>query len=135
MKNFASQMLWFLFVGLAVYAFWDAPIYRAETGYLALRIAIWIVFLGFFGYSVYCSLRESLFGTVRKMGKLHWGRQIGIDLYIGLLLSLVWIGWSQANPWTILIWAPALLVYGNLATLLYAAFYFDSIAMALLNQG
>ena len=44
------------------------------------------IWLSFLIYSLYCSYKESLLKTVRRMSSWHWGRQIGLDLYLGLLM-------------------------------------------------
>lgn len=80
--------------------------------------AVWLVFTA---YSVYCSTRESLFKTMKKMAALHWGRQIGIDLYLGLLMFCGLIFLVEGSLWIMLLWLAPTLIYGNIVPLFYAA--------------
>lgn len=90
------------------------------------KLAVWAAFAGFLGYTLYCSARESLFETIGKIGAFHWGRQIGLDLYVGLALFLGLIALSGA-PIAVLLWAAPILLFGNLATLLYLALHYDEV--------
>lgn len=87
----------------------------------------WALFLGFTAYTFNCSRNESLFRTMKVMQGLYWGRQIGIDLYIGLFLFIGLIGFHQGSLVTILLWAIPVLAFGNLATLLYVALHYDTL--------
>ena len=91
------------------------------------KYVVWAAFLGFLGYSVHCSRRENLFGTIRTMARLHWGRQIGIDLYLGLALMLFVIYLSEGSMLAVALGLLPTLAFANLATLLYFAIHYDSI--------
>lgn len=64
----------------------------------------WAAFVGFVAYSAYCTTRENLFTTVRKVSALHWGRQIGLDLYLGLCLSLFVVYLNERSALVALVW-------------------------------
>ena len=85
-----------------------------------------MLLIGFLVYSLYCTSRENLFRTVAKMAEFHWGRQIGIDLYLGLLVGL-FIIYLNEGAITALLWLLPVLAYANLAILLYVALHFDSL--------
>ena len=77
----------------------------------AVRLLIWAAFFGFTGYSFYCSFKENLFTTIGKLAKLHWGRQIGLDLYLGLSLILFVIYLNEGSLRAVLLWLlPTLVV-------------------------
>lgn len=90
------------------------------------KALVWATFLGFTAYSIHCSRRENLFATIRHIARLHWGRQVGIDLYLGLFLFLGLV-YAHSGLAGLLFWALPTLLFGNLATLLYVAIHFDSL--------
>jgi tryptophan-rich sensory protein len=67
------------------------------------------------------------------MSDWHWGRQIGIDLYIGLLLSVFLIYLHTGSVGIALFWLIPCLIFGNLATLLYFAIHYNSLVEKLLK--
>jgi hypothetical protein len=129
-----SKVLW---AGYFVFAAWFIYSHRHQHLFLSdgpkgiLRLAIWAAFVAFTAYSFYCSLREDLFKTVRKISAFYWGRQIGIDLYLGLSLSLGVIYFHEGSIVAVLIWILPVLIYANQVTLLYFAVNFDSIVARL----
>lgn len=125
-----SLLLWgayAVFVACALYLNWHDRMLDFGGSLGMLKLAVWAALLGFLAYSFHCSRHESLFKTVRKMGQLYWGRQIMIDLYLGLSLGFVVIylneGWLA-----VLLWLIPMLFFANLAFLLYVAIHFDVIA-------
>jgi len=96
------------------------------------KAVVWLALLAFLGYSVYCSFQENFFRSVRSIAALHWGRQVGADLYLGLFVSLLVI-FLNDGVFVVLLWLLPTLIYANLAALLYVAINFDSIAMKLLT--
>ncbi|BDA77995.1 hypothetical protein LPTSP3_g09250 [Leptospira kobayashii] len=50
---------------------------------------------------------------------MHWGRQIGIDLYIGLFFQTYLIYLNEGSILATIVWFIPLMVYGNIITLLY----------------
>ncbi len=124
--NGVSWAAYALFVGVAIYAHGDAGTFSIQTDMASVKFLIWGTWLGFTGYTVYCSSRESLFATVARMSRLHWGRQIGADLYLGLLLALLVIYLHQ-GALVAALWTLPTLAFGNLSILLYFALNFDSL--------
>lgn len=61
------------------------------------------------------------------MSGLHWGRQIGIDLYIGITIMAFFIYLHSGSVFVLLLWLLPLFAFANLATLLYIAIHYDSI--------
>lgn len=62
-----------------------------------------------------------------KIAELHWGRQIGIDLYLGLSLTLFIVYLNEGSVLVMLLWLIPTFAFGNLATLLYFAIHYDAI--------
>lgn len=120
---------WFVFAAFTVIALvlnWqDAVAFEAHP---AGKAAAFASFAGFLAFTIYCSARENFFGSVRKIAKLHWGRQAGLDLYVGLFMHIAFLCATGVSAWTLVFWAVPFLLFGNLATLLYLAIHFDAIA-------
>jgi hypothetical protein len=112
--NLISWGVFAAFVACAVGFGWHAALFRFDGPMGPAKIIVWLAFLLFTAYSIYCSGRENIFKTIRTMTRLHWGRQIGTDLYLGLLLFLA-------------AWLIPVLLFANLATLLYVAIHFETL--------
>jgi hypothetical protein len=124
-----QKILWLFFAlfSAAVVGWnWDKSLWEIQGSYSFGKYLFWLAFVTFTSYSYYCSQRESLFRSVAKIGQLHWGRQIGIDLYIGFFLFCGFIALHQGAV-AMLIWLIPVLVYGNQVTLLYLAVHYESI--------
>jgi hypothetical protein len=124
-----QNLLWILFIGFAFFAIWtreDKFIFISQGSYSFGKYIVWIIFFFFFGYSIYCSSRENFFKSVIRISEMFWGWQIGIDLYIGLMLPLLII-YLHGGVFVLLIWLIPVLIYANLATLLYLALNYDSL--------
>jgi len=122
-----------VFVSLALYLNWHDGMFSLGGPLATGKYVIWCAFLGFTGYSAYCSVRENLFRSITKMAELHWGRQIGIDLYLGLSLTLFIVYLNEGSVLTTLLWLLPTLAFANLATLLYFAIHYDSIVAKFLG--
>jgi hypothetical protein len=96
-----------------------------------LKLFIWIVLVGFSAYTLHCVRRERFFASVRKIWALYWGRQVTLDLYVGLFLSLLVLFAHEPSVLTALVWAVFILVFGNPVTLLYVALNFEGLAARL----
>ncbi len=97
-----------------------------------IKAVVWLALFVFLGYSIYCSFQENFFRSVRSIANLHWGRQIGADLYLGLFVGLFVIFLNE-GVLVALVWLVPTLIYANLVILLYVAINFDSIVMRLLG--
>lgn len=107
-----------------------AQIENVDTTARLFQYIIGSIWLAFLVYSLYCSYRESLVKTVRRMASWHWGRQIGLDLYLGLLMFCGLIFLVEGNVWIALVWLVPTLIYGNLVPLFYAFTRLPVIVMA-----
>lgn len=88
--------------------------------------AVAVIFVLFLAYSVYCSVKELFFRSVAKINRFHWGRQIGIDLYISVTLSLAVI-WLNDGALTMLVWLVPVVIFANLAILPYILLNYGSL--------
>ena len=98
----------------------------------AIKAMVWLALLVFLGFSIYCSIQENFFRSLRSIAALHWGRQIGTDLYLGLFVGLLIIFLNEGVV-VALIWLIPTLIYANLVILLYVAINFDSIVAKFLS--
>jgi hypothetical protein len=131
-----KNLLWpafAIFVGSALYFGWHADLFTVSKPSDAGKVVFWVAFVIFTAYSIYCSTKENLFKTIGVMSRLHWGRQIGLDLYIGLTITAFVIYLHTGSAMVALIWLVPLYLFGNLATLLYFAVNYDSILTKFLN--
>lgn len=125
-----KNLLWiafFVFVFCAIYFNWHENIFTYEKPLDIGKFAFWAAFIGFTAYSIYCSSKEDLFKTMKVMSGLHWGRQIGIDLYIGISILAFFIYLHSGSMLVLLLWLLPLIAFANLATLLYRAIHYDSL--------
>ena len=98
----------------------------------AVKATVWLALFAFLVYSVYCSYQENFFRSVKSIAALHWGRQIGSDLYLGLFVSLLIIFLNE-GALVVLIWLLPVLIYANLTVMLYVAINFDDIVTKMLG--
>lgn len=125
-QNLVSWGVFAVFVACALGLEWRGETLEFSGAMGAAKGVVWLAFLGFTAYSIYCSTQENIFKSIRSMAQLHWGRQVGIDLYLGLALSLSVIYLHQGSI-AVLLWLVPVLLFANLATLLYVAIHFESL--------
>lgn len=131
-KNLLSWMLFAAFVALALGLHWHAQLLVFSGLVGAGKALVWLVWLAFVGYSIHCSRRENIVKSIRGMARLYWGRQIIIDLYLGVALFLALIALHQGAV-VMLAWLLPVLLFANQATLLYLAIHFESLLALLAN--
>lgn len=124
--NIVSWGVYAVFVACALGLEWHSEIFQFSGVMGVAKGIIWLVFLGFTAYSIYCSNKENIFRSLKSIARFHWGRQIGIDLYLGLALSLSVIFLHQGSI-VLLLWIVPVFLFANLATLLYVAIHFESL--------
>jgi tryptophan-rich sensory protein len=131
----SGLVLWGLYGALALFAVTanlQETTFQFSRPLGGIKAIVWLALFVFLGYSVYCSFQENIFRSVRSIATLHWGRQIGADLYLGLLISL-FIIFLNEGALVAVIWLIPVIIYANLAVLLYFAINFDSIVANLLG--
>ena len=132
-KTLALWVFYALFAAYALIAYWHDTMFQLSGPLGCAKLLVWLLLAGFLVYSVHCSMHENLFRTIGVMAKLYWGRQIGIDLYLGLFIATTLV-YLHEGPIAVLIWIVPILIFANLITLLYLAINFDSIVARFLGS-
>lgn len=135
-KQFAKRnwlwALYFAFVAIAITTRSDVSLFTSDGPYGTGKPVVWLIWILFLIYSLKVSMQENFFKSLGKMNSILWSRQVGLDLYLGLLFPLCLIYFNEGSLATMLIWLLAIFPFANLATLPYVALNYDSI-IALLN--
>ena len=132
-RGLALCGLYGAFAVYAVYTYWHETMFRFSGPLGGTKLLVWLALAGFLIYSLYCSSREDLFRSIGTIARLHWGRQIGMDLYLGLFIGMLII-YLHEGATAVLIWLIPTLVFANLSFLLYVAINFDSIVVKFLGS-
>lgn len=122
-------MLWAIYGAFALFALFtntDATTFQFNGPLGAIKALVWIALLAFLAFSIHCSLRENFFRSAKSLISLYWGRQVTLDLYLGLLITLLLV-YLNEGLLAVLIWLIPTLLFANLVTLLYLAIHFDAI--------
>lgn len=129
-QNIKRNWLWFLYAAfccIAIYHHKGESIFFSDGPYALGKIFVWIVLIAFLIYSLRISHKENFFKSLGRMQPILWSRQIGLDLYIGLMLPLFIIYLNEGSLMIMLFWLVPVFIFANLATLLYVALNYDSI--------
>lgn len=128
--NIQSKILYLFLFAFFVYAFGIETIPKAkslEGSYLFAKY-FWLALLSFFvGFTYYCSTKENFMKSMKKIFKLYWGKQVGIDLYLGLSIFSFYIFLIEKSVVKTLIWMIPSLVFGNIIPLAYLVTHFELI--------
>lgn len=130
MKTLKRYGLWVVFAIFFVTALSlhkGEPLFASSGPYAAGKHISWIAFLLFLGYSVYCTSRENIFSTIGRIYPYHWARQIGMDLYLGVAMFSFLVYLNEGSVLMLAFWLAPLLLFANLAALLYVALNYGSI--------
>lgn len=95
-----------------------------------MEIIRWIalaVFVVFSLYTLYLFKAENFWQSVKAVAQYKWGRQVIMDLYIGLLLFGFIVYLNEPSGLMALAWLVAFVVLGNPATLLYFVLNYHSL--------
>ena len=131
----SGLVLWGLYGAFAVYAIatnMQETTFQFSGPLGGIKAIVWVALFAFIAYSFYCTVAENFFRSVRSIATMHWGRQIGLDLYLGLFIAL-FIIFLNEGALVAAIWLIPILFYANLVVLLYLALNFDSIVTKLLG--
>ena len=121
LKRWQLWIFYFAFVVVAVSQAGNEPTFASSGPYAAGKYIVWAIYFGFLAFSMYCTTQENFFKTLGKMTSMHWGRQVGIDLYIGLLVPLFLIYLIEGSLLVVALWFIPIFFFANLATFLYIA--------------
>ncbi len=127
MKRNGLWVVFAIFAFTAMYFHDGEPLFISHGAYPAGKAIAWIIFIWFLLYSIYCSTKENIFKTIKTIFPLHWARQIGIDLYLGLAMTTFLIYLNEGSLLILALWFIPIVLFANLASLLYVAMNYDSI--------
>ena len=123
------NLLWLVFIAFAIMGIatkTDEAIFISQGPYGFGKYVLWGLFFRFLGYTIYCGTKENFFKSIKRMSEMYWGWQVGLDLYIGLLLPL-FIIYLHGGGFVLLLWLIPILLNANLFTLLYFALNYDAL--------
>ena len=127
LKTHFLWLLYGIFVFVAMSTHTSEPLFVSQGNYPYGKPMLWLVLLGFLAYSLYCHVNENFFKTMSVTSKYYWSKQIGIDLYLGVAVSGAIIYLNEGSLVVLCLWLLPLVVFANLATLLYFAMNYDSL--------
>ncbi|RKG73140.1 hypothetical protein [Corallococcus terminator] len=81
----------------------------------------------FAGYTVHASRTESFWKSLKTVLALKWGRQVTIDLYLGLFLFSFFIYLNEGSILLAVAWLIPTLLLGNIVPLIYFVVNFHSL--------
>lgn len=126
-KNLLGWIAYAVFAACALGFGWHDDIFAFDRPLVGLKVTVWLAWLAFLAYSVHASRHEDLLRTLRVVRGYYWGRQIGFDLYLGAAAFLVFVYLHEGTALVVLLWLLPVVLFVNLATLLYLAIHFDAI--------
>ena len=129
-RRYRLWMFYAVFLILALLFGARENLVTTTAPYPMVKYLIFGGYIAFLAYSLIATERENFFKTVSTMNRLWWGRQVGIDLYISVALSLVLI-WVIDGPVVLLLWAVPVIIFANLAILPYILLNYAAIVSQL----
>jgi hypothetical protein len=133
MKRYAFAIVYSLFVVAVLSVNWHDKLFSMNQPMAFGKLLIWLIFIAFSLLTIYYSYTEDFFKSLKKILGFKWGIQIGLDLTIGLFLSMFIIYWHSDSAMTVLLWLFPFIAFGNLATLLYFIINYDSLVATFFN--
>ena len=127
LKRHFLWILYAIFVIVAIATHKGEPIFYSTGPYAPGKYIVWFMFFAFLAYSLYATTQASFIKSLPNINKYIWGRQIGLDLYISVFMSLFVIYLDTGSIWVLLLWLVPVLIYANLAILLYVALNYGSL--------
>jgi len=95
----------------------------------AAYYVIALVLFVFTAYSTYITFKEPFFQSVKSILRLRWGKQIVMDLYLGLLAFNLFVFLHEGSLLKTLPWLVGSLALGNIVTYAYLVLnFFDLLA-------
>lgn len=131
LNKYGLWMFYAAFVATAMVTHSAEPMFISEGPYAAGKPILWAILVAFFAYSWRIGQQEDFFNSLRRMSPILWSRQIGLDLYIGLLVPLFLIYLHTGSVLILLLWAVPILIFANMATLVFLALNYDALIAGL----
>jgi len=129
MKSLFWPIFW-LFVFVAIFANWDTQLLNINSSAGLVRTVLFAIWVSFVAYSYYCSRKENIFRTIGVINKFHWARQIEIDLYISVFLSIALVYLVTESVLATAFWSLAFIPFANMGILLFIILHVDEIISA-----
>ena len=130
------HFLWIIYGVFVATALWfkpEEPLFFSDGPLPWGKPIVWAVLIAFLAYTFYCHMKADFFETMKITGRYHWTKQIGVDLYLGVGLIACVIFFNHGLL-VLSLWLIPLLIYANLATLLYLALHYDLIISNLVTS-
>ncbi|KPA20104.1 hypothetical protein shim_36020 [Shimia sp. SK013] len=135
-KLWLRYRLWIfysVFCGFAVIYGGREAMFSLPERYALGKIALIVIFVLFVGFSLYATKVENFFRSVRTINGFLWGRQIGVDLYISVFLSLAVIYMLEGSLLTLALWSVPVVIFANLAILPYILLNYTALVQLFLG--
>lgn len=133
MKKYGFSILYGAFLIAVLATNWHSNLWSINQPMAVGKMLIWLILIVFSIYTIRCSIAEDFFKSLKKVTAVKWGRQIGIDLWIGQFLLILVIYWHTGSLLAVALWLGPCIVFGNLATLLYFAIHYETLTAPFLN--
>lgn len=131
MQKFLKRyMLWIFYAAFLIFAMYFGGregLLTTDSQHSAAKTIVLVIYIAFLAYSLLATQRENFFRTLRTVNGLWWGRQIGLDLYISVFLSLALIWYVEGSVLILALWLIPVLIFANLAILPYVLLNFAEI--------
>ena len=117
MRRFVKRyQLWFAYAAFLVVAI----LFGGREGLVQVggpsaagKYLVLLVYAGFLAYSLHATGKENFFKSIGAMNRLWWGRQVGIDLYISVFLSLALVYLVEGSMLVLLLWLIPVLFFAT----------------------
>jgi hypothetical protein len=128
--NLKRHVFWLLYTTFSLVVIlnnWDKNPFSFSQPMSMGKYFIWFLYFAFSIYTIYCSMTEHFMKSVRKILVMNWGRQISLDLVIGLILIIFVVYWTTGSSLSAFLWGITFIPFGNLSTLLFFAINYDKL--------
>ena len=118
-KRYFLGLFYVVFLTAAVLFGGREPFFFTESEYAGGKYVLLAIYFCFLVYSLQAARRENFFKSLTMIIKLYWGRQVCLDLYVSVVLSLIFIYMVEDSIGIFMLWILPVLVFANLAILPY----------------
>jgi hypothetical protein len=127
LRRYRLWLVYVVFLALAARFGAREGFVASDSSYVTGKYLVLVVFLLFLAYSLHATRKENFFRSIGVINRLYWGRQVGIDLYISVALSLALIYLVEGSAAVLLVWAGPVLIFANLAILPFILLNYNEI--------
>jgi hypothetical protein len=134
MKKYYFTLLYIAFVIAVIGTNWHEKLFDFSQKMALGKVLILLIWLSFSILTIKYSIEENFFKSLKKITAFRWGRQIGLDLWVGQTLALIIVYWFTGSFLTVLLWLIPFIVFGNLATLLFFFMNYDALVGQIISN-